>query len=84
MIEDRNFKEIELNLLIPFKNHPFALYEGQRFSDMVESVRANKVLVPIIVRPIAGEKYEILSGHNRVIAAKDAGLDTIPAIVREN
>ena len=71
-----------LDNLIPFKDHPFALYEGQRFTDMVESVRANGVIVPIVVRPADDGKYEILSGHNRVNAAKEAGIDSIPALIR--
>jgi ParB family chromosome partitioning protein len=77
--------------LFPFKSHPFKPYTGQRFDDMVDSIRENGVHEPIIVRPIeaslpalvASDHYEILSGHNRVAAAKAAGLETIPAIVRE-
>ena len=72
----------KLDNLIPFKNHPFALYEGQRFTDMVKSVRANGVMVPIVVRPADDGKYEILSGHNRVNAAKEAGIASVPALVR--
>ena len=71
-----------LDNLIPFKDHPFALYEGQRFTDIVESVRTNGVIVPIVVRPADDGKYEILSGHNRVNAAKEAGIDSIPALIR--
>ena len=73
----------DFETLVPFANHPFPLYEGQQLADMVESVRANGVLVPIIVRfhPDEKGKYEILSGHNRVVAAKEAGIKEIPAIV---
>jgi len=74
---------LRVDKLVPYKSHPFKLYEGMRFSDMVESIRTNGVMLPIIVRPIDGSTYEILSGHNRVNAAKAAGLDTVPAIVRE-
>ena len=79
-------KEIELDKLISFDKHPFKLYEGQRFTDMVESVRSTGVLVPIVVRPYAKEeeKYEILSGHNRVEAAREAGLKEVPVIIRNN
>ena len=81
----RNYQEISVHSLVPFKDHPFKLYapEEQRFTDMVESVHANGVLTPIIVRPLSEGKYEILSGHNRVEAAREAGLETVPAIVRE-
>ncbi len=79
-------KEIKLDKLVSFASHPFKLYEGQRFTDMVESVRANGVLVPIVVRSYANEeeKYEILSGHNRVAAAREARLKEIPVIIRNN
>ncbi len=87
-IEDDKLEinEIKLDKLASFDNHPFKLYEGQRFTDMVESVRANGVLVPIIVRPYAKEeeeKYEILSGHNRVAAAREVGLDKVPVVIRK-
>jgi len=64
------FQQINIDLLVPFANHPFKLYEGQRFADMVESIRANGVISPIIVRSTDGGNYEILSGHNRVYAAR--------------
>jgi ParB family chromosome partitioning protein len=51
---------------------------------MVESIRKNGVLNPILVQPIEGGKYEILSGHNRVEGAKTVGLNNIPAVVKEN
>ena len=76
--------DLALDKLHPFKSHPFKLYTGQRLDDMVESVKANGVIVPIIVRPIDDFNYEILSGHNRVEAAKVAGLETVPSIIREN
>jgi len=69
--------------LLPFKQHPFKLYDAERLIDMTESIKSNGVIVPIIVRPLDDLSYEILSGHNRAEAAKAVGLDTIPAIVRE-
>lgn len=67
----------------PFHNHPFRLYEGERLDDMVESVREHGILVPAIVRTAPGG-YEMLAGHNRLNAARLAGLAEIPAIVKEN
>nr|WP_308624639.1 ParB N-terminal domain-containing protein [uncultured Eisenbergiella sp.] len=69
--------------LSPFRKHPFRLYEGERLDDMVESIKQHGVLVPILVRRL-GEILEILSGHNRVNAARLAGLDRVPAIILEN
>lgn len=79
-------KNVELDKLVAFENHPFKLYEGQRFTDLVESVRSNGVFVPVIVRSYIKEegKYEILSGHNRVAAAREAGLKEVPVIIRRN
>ena len=74
---------IAIDLLIPFKGHPFRLYEGERLADMVESIRQHGVLVPILVRRM-GEVFEILSGHNRVNAARLAGLAAVPCVVLEN
>jgi ParB family chromosome partitioning protein len=76
-------QEIAIGNLIPFIGHPFHLYEGERLADMVESVRANGVLMPVIARKKANdnEDVEILAGHNRVNAAKIAGMETVPAIV---
>ena len=75
----------QLENLVPFDGHPFSMYSGQRFADMFESIRTNGVLVPIVVRPYSREegKYEILSGHNRVAAAKEAGIKSIPAIIKK-
>ena len=65
----------------PFHDHPFHLYEGDRLEDMVASVREHGILNPVIVQEI-DVGYEMLSGHNRMNAAKLVGLKEIPAIVK--
>jgi ParB family chromosome partitioning protein len=77
-------KQIPIDDLLPYSKHFFKLYDGERLDDMVESVRKNAILTPIIVRPTADGKYEILSGHNRTNAAKAAELTAVPAIVKES
>lgn len=71
-----------------FNNHPFRLYDGERLDDLVESVKANGILIPTIVRKIEkdenGYEYEMLAGHNRQNAAIIAELEVIPCIVKEN
>lgn len=74
-------QQIPCDLLHPYHNHKFGLYTGERLEDMVESIRENGVLSPIIVQP-DGDAYEILIGHNRWNASKLAELPTIPAIVK--
>lgn len=63
--------------------YPFKLYSGQRFDDMVLSVKERGIIIPVIVRPEGENDYEILSGHNRIEAAKAAGLETVPSIIKE-
>lgn len=76
--------ELPLELLVAFAEHPFKPYSGEQLWDLVRSIEEHGVLTPILVRPAPdGQRYEIISGHNRVNAARRAGLKTIPATVRE-
>ena len=75
--------EIEITKLSPFANHPFKLYEGERLNDMVTSIKELGVILPVVVRPKDNDNYEILSGHNRVNAAKIAGLEKVPTVIKE-
>ncbi|GHV39523.1 hypothetical protein FACS189490_03250 [Clostridia bacterium] len=82
-MSENKIQYLSVEQLDEFKGHPFKPYEGKRLDDMVESVKANGVITPIIVRPKDG-RFEILSGHNRVAAAKLAELTEVPAVVRED
>ena len=73
---------IPVDKIVPFHNHPFRLYEGERLEDMVESIREHGVLNPVIVQK-AVDGYEMLAGHNRWNVAKIVGIKEIPAIVKE-
>lgn len=75
--------DLEFSTLEFFPDHKFSLYTGQRLDDMVESIREYGILQPIIVWH-RGDKYIILSGHNRVNAGKLAGLTKCSAIIKEN
>ncbi|MBQ9189133.1 MAG: ParB/RepB/Spo0J family partition protein [Clostridia bacterium] len=75
--------ELDIETLTPFPNQPFHLYNEEEMEKMVESIRENGVISPIIVRPKEGGKYEIISGHNRVEACRRAGIVFIPSYVRE-
>ena len=79
-----NTTEIDINLIVPFKNHPFRLYTGEKLRQMVESIKENGVIVPIVVRKKDDGTYENLAGHNRVNAAKLAGLTKVPAEIKED
>lgn len=82
MSQENQIKNIPISSLVSYHDHKFQLYSGERLEDMVESVKKNGILIPIIVQPY-GENYEILSGHNRTNAAKLAGLETVPAVIKE-
>ena len=75
-----NIINIELSKLVAFrKRQPFSMYDEIKKKEVLESIKENGVLVPIIGRKIDNEKYEIISGHNRVDCSKELGLSTIPA-----
>lgn len=84
MSQENQIKQIPIDMLVPYHNHQFTLYKGERMDDMIESIRQNGVLTPIVVRPTKENTYEILIGHNRWNCAKLAGLETIPGIIKEN
>lgn len=75
--------ELPLTTLHPFENHPFHVLDDEQMAKTVDSVAQYGILVPILVRPKEIGGYEIVSGHRRSRAAELAGLETIPAIVRD-
>lgn len=76
-------EEIRIDQIFPFENHPFKVLDDDRMQELVESIKANGVLSPVIVRPDDEGTYEMISGHRRMHAAKLAGLTTVPAIVKQ-
>lgn len=80
---ENQIKQIPCEMLVPYHNHKFELYSGERLDDMVQSIKDNGVLIPIIVQSIGNGKYEILIGHNRWNASKLAGKPTVPAIIKD-
>ncbi len=76
--------DIDINEIDEFSEHPFHLYEGKRLEDMVESIRVNGVLNPVIIRKMDSGRYQMLAGHNRMNASVHVGLHTVPAIVKED
>ena len=76
-------RNIPLDELHPFRDHPFKVVDDEKMEETVESIREYGVLVPIIARPKEEGGYEIISGHRRCHASEKAGLETIPTIVRD-
>lgn len=76
-------KNINIDLLIPFENHPFKKRDGIENEELKESIQENGLLEPIIVRSFSAGTFEIISGHRRVEVCKELKIQTVPAIVRE-
>ena len=76
-------QQIPIDELRPFTNHPFKVLDDEAMTRTVESIAQYGVLAPLIARPRPEGGYEIISGHRRQYAAKLAGLDTLPVIVRQ-
>ena len=76
-------QRIPIDALHPFTNHPFKVLDDEAMTRTVESIAQYGVLAPLIARPRPKGGYEIISGHRRQYAAKLAGLDTLPVIVRQ-
>lgn len=83
VVNEESAMEIEISKIHPFKNHPFKVLDDEKMQDLVESVKINGVLTPVLLRLDENEEYEMVSGHRRIHAAQLAGLTTISAIVRE-
>ena len=75
--------DLDVRAIYPFENHPFKVIDDEKMDELVESIKANGVLTPVLVRPDDEGTYEMISGHRRLHAAKRAGLFRIPAIVKE-
>lgn len=82
-LEEHKAVHLPIDQLYPFVRHPYQVRDDAEMEELAQSIRENGVLSPVIVRPLenAENKYEIVSGHRRVRAAKKAGFFTVPAFV---
>ena len=83
VVNEESAMEIEIDKIKPFAGHPFKVIDDEKMQDLVESIKEFGVLTPVLIRPEQNEGYEMISGHRRMHAALQAGLITVPAIVRE-
>ena len=81
-IEKDATTEVRIDQIFPFENHPFKVLDDDKMDDLVQSIKDNGVLTPVLLRPDDEGTYEMISGHRRMHAAKLAGLVTIPAIIK--
>ena len=76
-------KEISLNELHPFRDHPFKIQNDEEMTRLIESIQKFGTLTPALARPLPEGGYELISGHRRLAACQVLGVETMPVIVRE-
>ena len=80
--KDDTIIDIPIKMIKDFPNHPFKVKDDEKMNDLVESVKENGVLYPLLVRPKEDGTYELISGHRRKRAAQKLNIDSIKCIVR--
>ena len=81
--EQEELRSLPLDLISPSPSQPRKAFDDEALQGLAESLSARGVLQPVLVRPVAGGTYELIAGERRWRAARLAGLDAIPAIVRD-
>ena len=76
-------RELAVELIEPNPNQPRTVFDDEALTSLSESIAVNGVLQPVLVRPLAGGRFELIAGERRWRAAKLAGLEKVPALVRE-
>ena len=72
---------LDISKLHPFEGHPYKVLDNEDMEALVESIRTQGVLTPLVVRPMEEDAYEIISGHRRLHACQKAGITTVPALI---
>lgn len=83
VVNEEAAMDIEIYKISGFKGHPFKVVDDEKMQELVESIKVNGVLSPVLIRPTGMDTYEMISGHRRLHAAQRAGLTAIPSIIRE-
>ena len=74
---------LPIEKLRPFEGHPFKVADNEEMDQLVESIIAQGVLTPLVVRPLENGEYEVISGHRRLHACKRAGIESVPTLIME-
>ena len=82
MKEKETIEYLDLKSLVPFRNHPFKLRDGEEREQLLQSLKTQGAIEPLIVRPLSESEYEVISGHRRMEICKELGMEKIPVIVR--
>ena len=82
MQDNETIEYLDLKSLVPFRNHPFKLRDGEEKEQLLQSIKSQGTIEPLIVRPLSESEYEVISGHRRMEICKELGMEKIPVIVR--
>lgn len=74
---------LDIHTLVPFQNHPFKLRDGEEKEQLLQSIKTQGAIEPLIVRPLSESEYEVISGHRRMEVCKELGIEKIPVIIRQ-
>ena len=74
---------LPIEKLKPFEGHPFKVTDNEEMDQLTWSILTQGLLTPLVVRPLPNDEYEVISGHRRLHACKKAGIETVPALIRE-
>jgi ParB family transcriptional regulator, chromosome partitioning protein len=82
--DEDGLREIPVDLIDPNPRQPRSTFDETKMAELADSIRVRGVLQPIVVRPLAGGRYELVAGERRLRAARIAELETVPALIRDN
>lgn len=82
MQDKETIEYLDLKSLVPFQNHPFKLRDGEEKEQLLQSIKTQGTIEPLIVRPLSESEYEVISGHRRLEICRELGIEKLPAIVR--
>ena len=82
MKEKETIEYLDLKHLVPFRNHPFKLRDGEEKEQLLQSIKTQGTIEPLIVRPLSESEYEVISGHRRMEVYRELGIEKLPVIVR--
>ena len=82
-MKETKAETLQIKKLHPFEGHPFKVADNEEMDQLVESIMAQGVLTPLVVRSLESGEYEVISGHRRLHACKRAGIESVPAVITE-
>ena len=80
MKEKETIEYLDLKHLLPFRNHPFKLRDGEEKEQLLKSIKAQGTIEPLIVRPLSESEYEVISGHRRMEICRELGIEKLEQV----